>query len=83
MKKIEIYKADWCPYCRRALALLDQKGVQYEAHDIDQAGVKEAMVERAGRTSVPQIFIDTTHHVGGCDDLYALENEGKLDSLLQ
>jgi len=41
------------------------------------------MVERADRTSVPQIFIDTNHHVGGCDDLYALENEGKLDSLLQ
>jgi len=39
MKKVEIYKADWCLYCRRALALLDQKGVQYEAHDIDQAGV--------------------------------------------
>ena len=72
-----------CGYCARALQLLDSKGVRAERHVLDLGGPKKAeMVQRAGgRTSVPQIFIDG-RHVGGCDDLFALDRQGKLDPLL-
>lgn len=77
-----IYTSAWCPYCIRAKALLDKKGVAYEEISVDgKPGVRAEMANKAGRTSVPQIWIDGTH-IGGCDDLYALERAGKLDTLL-
>ncbi len=81
--KIEIYTKWGCPYCVRAKALLDEKGVAYEEHDVTLGGPKKAeMLERVpGATTVPQIFIGATG-VGGCDDLQALDRAGKLDSLL-
>ncbi|QGP80932.1 glutaredoxin 3 [Sphingobium sp. CAP-1] len=83
MAKVEIYTKDWCGYCARAKALLADKGVAYEEYDISLGGPKrEEMLERApGRTSVPQIFIDGAH-IGGSDDLSALNRAGKLDALL-
>ena len=83
MAKVEIYTKDWCGYCARAKALLTEKGVAFEEYDITMGGPKrEEMLERApGRTSVPQIFIDGAH-VGGSDDLAALNRAGKLDALL-
>lgn len=82
MQKIIIYSSDYCPFCQRALALLDSKGVTYRKVSVDgQAAIRQAMAERAGRTSVPQIWIGDTH-VGGYDDLCALEAAGKLDELL-
>ncbi|MFR0692351.1 glutaredoxin 3 [Enterobacterales bacterium AE_CKDN230030158-1A_HGKHYDSX7] len=82
MSSILIYTSAWCPYCIRAKALLDRKGVAYEEISVDgKPGVRAEMASKAGRTSVPQIWIDATH-VGGCDDLYALERAGKLDTLL-
>ncbi|HEX4297865.1 MAG TPA: glutaredoxin 3 [Devosia sp.] len=82
MSKVQIYTTNWCPYCTAAKALLSDKGVPYEEIDVtDQAG-REAMIERAhGRRTVPQIFIGDTH-VGGYDDMAALERRGKLDPLL-
>lgn len=83
-KNVEIYTWSTCPYCRRAKALLDEKGVKYTEYVIDgDEEAREKMSQRAGgRRTVPQIFVDTTHHVGGSDDLLALESEGKLDNLL-
>ncbi len=82
MQDVIIYSSDYCPFCQRALALLDSKGVSYQKISVDgQLAVRQAMAERAGRTSVPQIWIGDTH-VGGCDDLYALDAAGKLDALL-
>ncbi|SIT12056.1 glutaredoxin 3 [Neptunomonas antarctica] len=81
MKTI-IYSSDWCPFCVNAKRLLDQKGVKYEEIKVDTQPTKRAeMVKLSGRTSVPQIFIGNTH-VGGCDELYALERQGQLDTLL-
>jgi glutaredoxin 3 len=83
MAPVEIYTTPYCPYCLDAKALLRRKGVNFV--EIDVSGNRELrtkMVQRAnGRMTVPQIFIGTTH-VGGCDDLYALEQAGKLDPLL-
>ncbi len=83
MSPVEIYTTPYCPYCFDAKALLKQKGVAF--NEIDVSGDRERkaeMVQRAhGRMTVPQIFIGATH-VGGCDDLYALEEAGKLDPLL-
>lgn len=84
MARVEIYTWRACPFCIRAKQLLDRKGVIYEEYAIDgDAAARRAMVERGsdGRSSVPQIFIDD-QHVGGCDDLYALERQGRLDPLL-
>jgi glutaredoxin 3 len=81
MKTTEIYFKDWCPYSQRALALLDEKGVDYTAIDVTNDIKRELeMRERAGRTSVPQIFIDGKH-IGGFDDLHAMDLAGELDSL--
>ncbi len=84
MPQVTIYTKDWCPYCRSALDLLNKKGVAYEQIDVGEGGEKQAaMAKRAnGRSTVPQIFIGDTH-VGGCDDLYALDGAGKLDPLLK
>ena len=82
MADIEIYTQDWCPYCARAKNLLDRKGVTYR--EIDAANGTPARQEsnaRSGRSTVPQIFIDG-RHVGGCDDLVALDRAGGLDKLL-
>ncbi len=82
--QVEIYTWSTCPFCIRAKALLDRKGVQYTEHCIDgDEPARAEMSKRAnGRRSVPQIFIDGKH-VGGCDDLYALNSQGKLDPMLQ
>jgi glutaredoxin 3 len=84
MAKVEIYTWRFCPFCIRAKQLLDRKGVTYEEHVIDgDEKARDAMVARGsdGRRSVPQIFIDD-QHVGGCDDLYSLERQGRLELLL-
>jgi glutaredoxin 3 len=82
MAKVTMYSTGWCPYCGRARALLAAKGVSVEEIDVESAPEKRAeMQTRSGRRSVPQIFIGD-HHVGGCDDLHALEDAGKLDALL-
>jgi glutaredoxin 3 len=83
MPSIEIYTKSFCPYCARAKKLLQDKGAAFEEYEISAGGEKrQEMIQRAGgRTTVPQIFIDG-NHVGGSDDLAALEREGKLDSLL-
>jgi glutaredoxin 3 len=79
---VVMYTTSWCPYCDRARKLLSRKGVEFEEIDVDAAPQKRAeMQQRSGRRSVPQIFIGDTH-VGGSDDLHALENAGKLDALL-
>ncbi len=82
MKKVQIYTTGWCPYCHAAKSLLDEKGVAYEEVDADDPDTRMAMVERAhGRRTVPQIFVGNTH-VGGYDDMAALERRGQLDRLL-
>lgn len=83
MAKVEIYTKFMCPYCTRALRILAGKGVAFEEHDITMGGPKRAeMIQRAsGRSTVPQIFIDD-RHVGGSDELAALDSAGKLDTLL-
>jgi len=82
MAKVEIYTKAFCPYCTRALRLLADKGVKAEEHDVTMGGPKKAeMVQRSGRTTMPQVFIDG-RHIGGSDDLAALERDGRLDPLL-
>jgi glutaredoxin 3 len=84
MARVEIYTKAFCSYCVRAKRLLDEKGAAYEEFDITFGGDKRAeMLSRAnGRTTVPQVFIDG-RHVGGCDDLHALDRDGRLDPLLE
>lgn len=83
MSKVEIYTKGYCPFCHRAKALLDSKGVAYEEYRIDDnPQLREPMIERAnGGYTVPQIFIND-QHIGGCDDMFALESQDKLDNLL-
>ncbi len=83
MPRITIYSSMFCPYCHRAKALLQQKGVKYDEIDVDTVpGARPEMTDRAnGGYTVPQIFINDSH-VGGCDDLYALDAAGKLDAML-
>jgi glutaredoxin 3 len=83
MPRVEIYTKAFCPYCARAKKLLTEKGVDFEENDISMdAGKRAEMIQRAnGGTTVPQIFIDGSH-IGGSDDLAALEAAGKLDPLL-
>jgi glutaredoxin 3 len=77
-----MYTKTTCPYCIRAGELLRAKGVSVTTYNLDGGGPKrEEMIERSGRMTVPQIFIDG-RHVGGCDDLFALERDGRLDPLL-
>jgi glutaredoxin 3 len=79
---VVMYSTGWCPYCDRARRLLASKGATLEEIDIESAPEKRTeMIQRSGRRSVPQIFIGD-HHVGGSDDLAALEAAGKLDTLL-
>jgi len=83
MKPVVIYTTPMCPYCARAKSLLKKKGVEFEEIDVmmDPAAREEMQAKSNGGRTVPQIFIGGTH-VGGSDDLHALENDGKLDALL-
>ena len=83
MRPVEIYTTPFCGYCAMAKRLLDRKGVAYREIDVSaDPSLRAAMVQRAnGRRTVPQIFIGTTH-VGGSDDLHALDHAGKLDPML-
>jgi len=84
MPPITIYTKSWCPYCSAAKRLLDEKGAVFTEIDIENKPEARAeMIQRAkGRSTVPQIFIGE-RHVGGCDDLYALDDRGQLEPLLQ
>jgi glutaredoxin 3 len=84
MPKIEVYTKFLCPYCSRAKALLTSKNVQFEEYDITMDGdLRAKMITRAnGRTTVPQIFIND-QHIGGSDELAALNHKGELDLLLE
>jgi glutaredoxin 3 len=83
MSQVTIYTKPYCPYCIRAVELLETKGVAFDeieaAFDPDK---RQEMIQRSGRATFPQIFIDG-QHIGGCDDMVALERAGKLDALLQ
>ncbi|MGU3494721.1 glutaredoxin 3 [Xanthobacteraceae bacterium A53D] len=82
MKSIVIYTKNWCPYCHAAKELLRRKGWTFTEIDVSDPVAQQNMANKAnGRTTVPQIFIGDTH-VGGCDDLYALEDAGRLDPLM-
>ncbi len=83
MTAITVYTKGWCPYCSAAKDLLREKGAAFTEIDVEATGgARQEMIQRAGgRSTVPQIFIGD-RHVGGCDDLYALERAGKLDPLL-
>ena len=82
MVKVEIYTTGYCPYCVRAKDLLQRKGAVFAEINAENDELREQMIVKAGgRRTVPQIFINDTH-VGGCDDLYALDQQGKLDALL-
>ena len=79
---VEIYTQPWCPYCERAMALLDQKGVAYKEIPASQGTpARREVTQRTGSSTVPQIFIGG-RHIGGCDDLVALDRSGRLDELL-
>jgi glutaredoxin 3 len=83
MPNIELFTTDYCPYCKKAKALLDKKGAKYQEIDLthDEAGRLKLVERSGGRKTVPQIFIGGKH-IGGCDDLYALDQKGGLDPLL-
>ncbi len=81
-RRIVLYATQWCGYCERARRLFRQKGIEFEEIDVEgDAEARREMIQKSGRRSVPQIFIDGTH-VGGSDDLLALEACGRLDALL-
>jgi glutaredoxin 3 len=81
--KVTLYVTGWCPYCQRAKALLTGKGVAFDEINVDdEPKFRAEMIARSGRRTVPQIFIGETH-VGGCDDLVALDSGGELDRLIQ
>lgn len=80
---IVLYVTGWCPFCQRASGLLTKKGLAYREINVDEdAKLRAEMIERSGRRTVPQIFIGD-RHVGGCDDLFALESSGELDRMIQ
>ena len=82
MARIEMYSSMMCPFCFRAKALLERKNVAVEVYDVDgNFALREQMMQRSGRHTVPRIFIDD-QHIGGCDELYQLERESRLDPLL-
>jgi len=83
MKKIEIYTKNYCPYCLRAKELLNGKDLSFIEYDVTgNQALEEEMRRRSGRKTVPEIFIDDSL-IGGCDDLFALDQRGELDSLLK
>ena len=78
----EIYTKSYCPYCHRAKELLSIKGIPFVEYDVTKdADLEKIMRDRAGQNTVPQIFIDG-RHIGGCDELFALDKEGNLDPIL-
>ena len=82
MQEIHVYSKNYCPFCQRAIELLKIKGVPYLVFDVTDDNSREAeMQQRSGRKTVPQIFIGA-EHVGGCDELFALDEQGALDPLL-
>lgn len=82
MPEILIYTANFCPYCTMAKRLLDRKAVKYTEINVDSKhGLRQEMMEKTKRRTVPQIYIGD-YHVGGCDDLYALDRSHQLDPLL-
>ncbi|MFO0336381.1 MAG: glutaredoxin 3 [Pseudomonadota bacterium] len=82
MPAVTMYATGWCPYCARARALLDRRGIAWTEIDVESEPAKRAeMIARSGRRTVPQIWIGETH-VGGSDDLHELERRGELDRLL-
>ena len=82
MVAVTVYSSDWCPYCMRAKRLLKSKNVAFSEICVDgRADLRADMAARAGRNTVPQIWIGE-RHIGGCDDLHALERSGELDTLL-
>lgn len=82
MQNIQIYSKSYCPFCGRAIELLKIKGVSYTLIDVtDDHGLEKEMCQRSGRSTVPQIFIGN-RHIGGCDELFALDEQGSLDPLL-
>lgn len=82
MVEVTIYTRMMCSYCRAAKSLLDRKGVAYVEHDASfSPQMRQEMIARSGRSTFPQIFVGEAH-VGGCDDLYALDEQGRLDALL-
>lgn len=83
MADIVIYTTTVCPYCVRAKTLLQNKGASYQEVDVTDPEARNRMIEKAGgKRTVPQIFING-QHIGGCDDLYELDNKGELDKLLK
>ena len=83
MQEIHLYSKSYCLYCHRAIELLNIKGVSYKIIDVtDNRDLELEMQQRSGRSTVPQIFIGT-RHIGGCDDLFALDEQEQLDPLLQ
>lgn len=82
MAKVLMYSTPWCPFCIRAKGLLKKKGVEFTDIDVsNQPQLRREMEQRSGRHTVPQIWIGD-RHVGGCDDLHALDRAGQLDALL-
>jgi len=83
MAHVVVYSGPFCPFCTKAKALLDRKGVAYDEYNVreDEAKLQEMLEKSNGKKTIPQIFIDD-RHIGGCDDLYALNGAGKLDALL-
>jgi len=80
---VTVYVSDWCPYCERAKRLLAEKNVGFSEINVeDDAKLREEMIARSNRRTVPQIFIGDKH-VGGCDDLFELDRSGELDRLIQ
>lgn len=80
---VVMYMTTWCPYCARARQLLEAKGVVVEEIDVEERPEARAqMIARSGRHTVPQIFVGETH-VGGCDDLHALDAKGRLEPMLK
>jgi glutaredoxin 3 len=80
---VTVYVSDWCPYCQRAKGLLSGKNVVFSEINVeDDAKLREEMIARSNRRTVPQIFIGDKH-VGGCDDLFELDRSGELDRLIQ
>jgi glutaredoxin 3 len=81
--EIVIYATGWCPYCDRARRLMTQRGLTFKEIDVDEdAKLREEMIARSGSSTVPQIFIGAKH-IGGCDELVALEGSGELDPLIE
>jgi glutaredoxin 3 len=80
--EVVMYSTGWCGYCQRARGLFERKGIAFREIDVDDPAARAEMVTRSGKRSVPQIFIGA-RHVGGYEELYALERSGELDQLLK